>query len=352
MQIIDVKTQNINLLNQLTEMEKESKGMINGRQMIVSRACVTVYFMANLSELCSINEISDKLTVKLEYSEHKEDYAEAFKMYSQDDYSKFIDNVFDKKDVMKPIHFPIGITEFYGSCTFIGTNIRILTNTGNFSELFENKDSSFEDKIPELFYKAVYRNIMSELDYDYSFADKFLNMNLYNGLPKKRFTVMRIFVKNGITSVPFIWAKDEDVAKGMKLLKEECDDIINIYGGSILTAEISCHTSLYTYYALRLFSDKTTPISIIDQRPMNEFLFNKHEYSVKTEWNDIYQKLEDTRNLQSIQRLGLIPADTYINYTLNVDISGTYISNFYSMTKNEEVKEFINLLESIKEVCK
>lgn len=347
MQIIDVKTQNINLLKQLTEMEKESKGMINGRQMIVSRASVTVYFMANLPELCSIKEISDKVTVKFECSNHKKDYEEAFKMYSQDDYTKFIDTVFDKQSDVKTIHFPIGITEYYGSCTFIGADIRILTNTGNFAELFEINESSFEDKIPELFYKAVYRNIMSELDYDYSTADKFLNMNLYRGLPAKRFTLMRIFVKNGITSVPFIWSKDEDVVKGMDILKKEYDEINDMYGDATLTAEISCNTSLYIYYILKLLTGKS--ISIIDQRPINEFLFHNHDYSIKTEWNEIYQNLENT-DLTSMQRLGLIPANTLINYTVNVDI--TDIGELINVSKYEEQKEFIELINSIKEVCK
>ena len=151
---------------------------------------------------------------------------------------------------------------------------------------------------------------------------------------------MRIFVKNGITSVPFIWAKDEDVAKGMKLLKEECDDIINIYGGSILTAEISCHTSLYTYYTLRLFSDKTTPISIIDQRPMNEFLFNKHEYSVKTEWNDIYQKLD--KMLSDFEKRVLnryIQGESYVEIATKLDAPIKSVDNAIQRIRKKAIKE-------------
>ena len=113
MEILKVKTQNKDQLKHLIEMEKESNGMINGRQMIAARASVTVEFRANMIELLAIKKISNDIKVDLTPPKDDESYSEAFKMYTETDYSDII-----KKENDKYLNLPIGITEYNGICSF------------------------------------------------------------------------------------------------------------------------------------------------------------------------------------------------------------------------------------------
>lgn len=358
MEILKVKTQNKDQLKHLIEMEKESNGMINGRQMIAARASVTVEFRANMIELLAIKKISNDIKVDLTPPKDDESYSEAFKMYTETDYSDII-----KKENDKYLNLPIGVTEYNGICSFYGTNIRILTNTGNFAELFEKVDDygSLEEKIPELFYRAVYKQIMSDLDFDYSVADTYFTRNLYSRLPEnKRFTLMRVFLKDGISSVPFISASQEDVAFGLRKLSDELNANIASYGSYGLTAEISCYTSLWLFYILKVFGVSNI---VIDEEPINIFIKKDHMYCKDTNWSKEFESIRKSEDpSQVLKILGLTPANTKIHYTINVSFSGNRHTEYKDifgdfghlifLTENDEVEELRNMIEVILQTCR
>lgn len=339
MEILDVKTQNLDQIEHLVEMEKESGGILNGRQMIVARSSVSIRFRANLIELLAIKKISNYFSVSMVPPGDDNSYNEAFKMFTTEDYSNIV-----RKESCKYLNLPIGVTEYNGVCSFYGSNIRILTKTGNFGEFVEymhDDKTSLSDTIAKLFYQAIYMHIMHDLDFDYTVADKFFSKNLYSRLPNKTFTVMRVFLKDGIGSVPFISSNPKDVSAGINKIMEELKENVSNYGSHGLTVEISCFTSLYFFFILKILGKQNI---VIDEEPINLFIKKDHVYMKETEWSKTFDNIDKTKIENVIAFLGLMPANAKIHYTINVTFAKEHENTFDNIF--ESSGDILHLLKS------
>ena len=351
--IIKVKPQNLNFLEILMEMEKENT-VINGRQMLASRASVVIEIKANLIELNAIRKLATNINVNMIEDFDQSSYLDSMHAIINDNkYDDVLKRIIGSKtniDNLVGFKLPIGLTEYPASCVFRGTGIRALTSTGNISELFpKNKDKPIADLIAELFYKAVYKTILNDLDFDYKAIDTYFEKNLYSGLPKNDFTLMRVFLNNGMTSVPFFGMNEEDVNKYMNELVKESESILKTYGNYTIYAEISCQTSLFTYYILKVSGRYDL---IIDEEPINEYIMKNHKYLVDSEWNDIFDKIRSNDKSTILQNLELTPANAMIHYTINAKISNKKLFDIDGVfvqiaSFNKEIRKLIDFINTI-----
>lgn len=355
MNIKGLKVKNLDLINDLVTKEHENRGMINGRDIMISDARIVFEFSASLPELNAIKNISSEISFSFfrDQNDHltTDSCVESLGSYTDD--ATYIDYV--KQMVLKTYlntdepgyalekRAPIGAIEFNGSATFIGSAIRALTSTGSYSELcqsFNDDEVDLGELLPRLFFQAVYKDMMLSLSYDYSPLNRYLYSKRYLAYTENHpFTVLNIYTVNGEIDVPFIDVTPDELDKLSKDFFIERGELAKKYYPRVPDsyARVNCYTTIDFYYMLKL-SDN---VEIIDAEPMSEFLQRKdHVYNsdvLDSEVRKQFQKIDGKDKTNFVVMMGMMPMSVFYHYTIQFKVSsdGGFLLN--DMHKDDHI---------------
>lgn len=335
MEIKEIKVKNLDLLEKLVNLEHENRGMVNGRDIMIKDARIVFGFSATLPELLSIKNISSSMNFSIK-KDHNKDFSpekceESLLTYTDNEmFAKKISEIF-ADDIAKENNFgfakdlPIGAIRYNGIATFAGSAIRGITSTGSYVELFESRDDEEIDLgeiLPGLFYRAVYKDMMNSMTFDYSPLNRFLNKSRYleytEGSPA---TMLNIFNMDGEVVVSFVDTDTETLSKNLGDLRSEKSDISELTGASDTYVTINCYMPIFLYYIIKLSDD----ITVIDEEPMPEFLKKKKfkyedadadSYGIRSE----FEKIDNSDTTNFLSMMGMIPGNTMYHFTIQIKL--------------------------------
>lgn len=373
MNIKGLKVKNLDLINDLVTKEHKNRGMINGRDIMISDARIVFEFSASLPELSAIKNISSEISFSFfrDQNDHltTDSCVESLGSYTDD--ATYIDYVkqmvlktylnTDKSEYALEKSAPIGAIEFNGSATFIGSAIRALTSTGSYSELcqsFNDDEVDLGELLPRLFFQAVYKDMMLSLSYDYSPINRYLYDKRYLAYTENHpFTVLNIYTVNGEIDVPFIDVTPDELDELSKDFFIERGDLAKKYYPRVPDsyARVNCYTTIDFFYMLKL-SDN---VEIIDAEPMSEFLQRKHhEYDNSLKDPEVikqFQKIDGSDKTNFVVMMGMIPMSVLYHYTIQFKVSSDGGVLLHDMQKDDLYIHsfYVHELERIhKSLCK
>lgn len=373
MNIKGLKVKNLDLINDLVTKEHENRGMINGRDIMISDARIVFEFSASLPELSAIKNISSEISFSFfrDQNDHltTDSCVESLGAYTDDaTYIEYVKQMVlktylnaDEPEYALEKSAPIGAIEFNGSATFIGSAIRALTSTGSYSELcqsFNDDEVDLGELLPRLFFQAVYKDMMLSLSYDYSPLNRYLYDKRYLAYTENHpFTVLNIYTVNGEIDVPFIDVTPDELDKLSKDFFIERGELAKKYYPRVPDsyARVNCYTTIDFFYMLKL-SDN---VEIIDAEPMSEFLQRKHRvYNSDVMDSEVikqFQKIDCKDKTNFVVMMGMMPMSVFYHYTIQFKVSsdGGFLLN--DMRKDDHFINsfYVRELERIHEsLCK
>lgn len=340
MDITEVSTKNLDNLESLIHFEHDHKGMINGRDMIIADSEIIIEAIVTLPELFAIKTIATNFSISKSFDKTDDAINYGLSIYTNDKrYEERIKSMVasirsakkDAEDSLLTTFMPIGTLCYTVRCSFVGGDIRILMATGSYHELIGEEYNADEciDKIPELFYKAVYKEMFARTSFYYDTINSILMRNRYKiyGDDDSDYHILRVTSDFGASEVTFVNTGVEEIESSVKKFVDEAKElrfngltIGNVY------AVITCKVSLFVYYMLKIHG-----IKVIDEEPIKTFLVKDIKDYEIPDWSKHFPGTKDTTDLFAefdrddetniIRLMGLTPAGAMINFTVKVNLS-------------------------------
>lgn len=341
MDITEVSTKNLDNIESLIHFEHDHKGMINGRDMIIADSEIIIEAIVTLPELFAIKTIATNFSISKSFDKTDDAINYGLSIYTDDKrYEERIKSMVAsirsaKKDVENSLlttFMPIGTLCYTVRCSFVGGDIRILMATGSYYELIGEEYNVDEciDKIPEFFYKAVYKEMFARISFYYDTINSILMRNrykIYGDGDNLNYHVLRVTSDFGASEVTFLNTGVDEIESSVKEFVDEAKElrfngltIGNVY------AVITCKASLFVYYMLKIHG-----IKVIDEEPIKTFLVKDIKDYEIPDWSKYFPGTKDTMDLLAefdrgdetniVRMMGLTPAGAMINFTVKVNLS-------------------------------
>ena len=340
MDITEVSTKNLDNLESLIHFEHDHKGMINGRDMIIADSEIIIEAIVTLPELFAIKTIATNFSISKSFDKTDDGINYGLSIYTDDKrYEERIKSMVasirsakkDAEDSLLTTFMPIGTLCYTVRCSFVGGDIRILMATGSYYELIGEEYNADEciDKIPELFYKAVYKEMFARTSFYYDTINSILMRNRYKiyGDDNSDYHILRVTSDFGASEVTFVNTGVEEIESSVKEFVDEAKElrfngltIGNVY------AVITCKAPLFVYYMLKIHG-----IKVIDEEPIKTFLVKDIKDYEIPDWSKHFPGTKDTTDLLAefdrddetniVRLMGLTPAGAMINFTVKVNLS-------------------------------